>query len=54
MSFFGATDTPVLDFKARVGCLIRIFAEANVIYIPQDPPLVLHMPTSYIYCQTSW
>ena len=50
MSYFGATDTPVLDFwwyllwvsKARVGCLICI-AEANVMYVPWDPPLVLHI-----------
>ena len=45
MSYFGATDTPVLEknsyflvtsplgFKARAGCLIRI-AEANVMYVP--------------------
>ena len=25
--------------------LIHFFAEANVMYIPRDPPLVLHMPT---------
>ena len=35
-----------LGFKARVGCLICI-AEANVIYAPQDPPLVLHLLTSW-------
>ena len=54
--FFGATGTPVLDFlvtsplgfKARVGsALFAIFAEANVMYIPQDSPLVLHLPTSW-------
>ena len=28
-------------------CLIHIFAEANVKYIPWDPPLVLHMLTSW-------
>ena len=39
MSCFGATDTPVLDFWWR---LIRI-AEANVMYIPWDPPLVPHI-----------
>ena len=34
-------------FQSQSGfCLIRI-AEANVMYIPQDPPLVLHMPTSW-------
>ena len=31
-----------LGFKARVGCLI-CFAEANVMYVPWDPPLVLHI-----------
>ena len=55
MSFFGATDTPVLDFWWRLSsgfqsqsgfCLIRI-VEANVMYIPRDPPLVLHVPTSW-------
>ena len=50
MSFFGAcfgflVMSP-LGFEARVGCLIRI-VEANVMYIPQDPPLVLHMLTSW-------
>ena len=53
MSFFGATGTPVLDFwwcllwfQSQSGfCLIRI-AEANVMYVPQDPPLVL-LPTSW-------
>ena len=35
-------------------CLIRI-AEVNVMYIPRDPPLVLHMPTSWqlACCQSS-
>ena len=27
-------------------CLIRFFAEASVMYITQDPPLVLHILTS--------
>ena len=27
--------------------LIHFFAEANVMYIPQDPPLVLHLLTSW-------
>ena len=37
-----------LGFKARVGsALFAIFAEANVMYIPQDSPLVLHLPTSW-------
>ena len=56
MSFFGATGTPCfgflvtspLGFKASVGsALFAIFAEANVMYIPQDSPLVLHLPTSW-------
>ena len=35
-------------FQSQSGfCLIHIFAEANVMYIPQDPPMVLHMPTSW-------
>ena len=54
VSFFGATGTlcswflatSPLDFKARVG-LFCFFVEANVMYIPKDPPLVLHMPTSW-------
>ena len=44
--FFGFLVTCPLGFKARVGCLIRI-AEANVMYIPRDPPLVLHLLTSW-------
>ena len=37
-----------LGLKARVGsALFAIFAEANVMYIPQDSPLVLHLPTSW-------
>ena len=40
---FGFLVTCPLGFKARVGCLIHI-AKANV--HPQDPPLVLHLPTS--------
>ena len=43
---FGFLVTSPLGFKARVGCLIRI-AEVNVMYIPWDPPLVLHLPTSW-------
>ena len=40
--------TSPLGFKARVGsALLPIFAEANVMYIPQDSPLVLHLPTSW-------
>ena len=43
---FGFLVTSPLGFKARVGCLIRI-AEANVMYVPRDPPLVLHLLTSW-------
>ena len=45
---FGFLVTSPLGFKARVGsALFAIFAEANVTYIPQDSPLVLHLPTSW-------
>ena len=46
---FGFLVTSPLGLKARVVCLICVFffAEANVMYIPQDAPLVLHMPTSW-------
>ena len=56
MSFFGATGTPVLDFWWHILWVLKsewvlpyslFFAEANVMYIPWDPPLVLHMPTSW-------
>ena len=40
--------TSPLGFKARVGsALFAFFAEVNVMYIPQDPPLVLHLPMSW-------
>ena len=63
MSFLRATGNPCLGFlvtsplcfKARVDfALFTFFAEANVIYIPQDPPLVLHMcqPLGSQHC--SW
>ena len=39
---FGFLVTSPLGFKARAGCLIHI-AEANVMYVPWDPPLVLHI-----------
>ena len=43
---FGFLVTSPLGFKARVGsALFAIFVEANVMYIPQDSPLVLHLPT---------
>ena len=35
--------TSPLGFKARVGSAIFAFTEASVMYIPQDPPLVLHI-----------
>ena len=38
--------TSPVGFKAR-GALFAIFAEANVMYIPQDSPLVLHLLTSW-------
>ena len=44
---FGFLVTSPLGFKARVGSALFAFWEANVMYIPQDPPLVLHMPTSW-------
>ena len=55
MSFFGATGTPVLDFwwhllwglKPEWVLPYSLFAEANVMYIPPDPPLGLHLPTSW-------
>ena len=41
---FGFLVTSLLGFKARVGsALFAIFAEVNVMYIPQDSPLVLHI-----------
>ena len=53
--FFGATGTPVLDFWWRLLWVLKpesvlpysIFEEVNVMYIPQDPPLVLHVLTSW-------
>ena len=45
---FGFLVTSPLGFKARVGsALFAIFAEAKVMYIPQDSPLVLHFLTSW-------
>ena len=44
---FGFLVTSPLGFKARVGsALLAIFAEVNVMYIPQDSPLVLHLPVA--------
>ena len=35
-------------FQSQSGfCLIHSLAEANVMYIPRDPSLVLHVPTSW-------
>ena len=55
MFFIGATGTPVLDFWWCLSkfqsqselCLICIFVGMNVMHIPQDPPLVLHVLTSW-------
>ena len=45
---FGFLVMSPLGFKARVGsALFTIFAEVNETYIPQDSPLVLHLPTSW-------
>ena len=55
MSTFWATGTPVLDFWCRLlwgsnsewVLPYLFFAEANVMCIPRDPPVVLHLPTSW-------
>ena len=55
MPCFGVTGTPVLDFvvmpylgfKARVVCII-CRAEANVTYMPGNPPLVIHVANLFI------
>ena len=55
MFYFGATGTPVLDFWWRllwVSKLERVLhysllPEVNVMYIPRDPPPVLHLLTSW-------
>ena len=45
---FGFLVTFPLGFEARVGsALFTFFVKANVMYIPQDPPLVLYLPTSW-------
>ena len=45
---FGFLVTSPLGFKARVGSsLFACFVEVNVMYIPWDIPLVLHLPTSW-------
>ena len=52
--FLGATSTPVLDFwwhlwvsKPEWVLPYLLFAEVNVMHTPQDPPLQLHMLTSW-------
>ena len=35
-----------LGFKAKVGSALFAFMEVNVMYIPQDLPVVLHLQTS--------
>ena len=49
LKFLAATGTPVSSgFQSQSRVLpYSLFAEANVMYIPQDPPLVLHVPTSW-------
>ena len=55
MSYFGATGTPLLDFwwcllwvlKPEWVLPYSLFVEANVMYILQDPLLVLHLLTSW-------
>ena len=52
---FGFLVTSPLGFKARTRgiCLICIVG-ANVMYVPWDPPLVLHMQTSWQTAYRSW
>ena len=45
MSFFGATGP--LGSKPEWVLPYSLFAKVNVMYIPRDPSLVLHMPTSW-------
>ena len=40
-----------LGFTARLGSAFFAFLELNVIYTPQDPHLVLHLPTRMIACR---
>ena len=51
VSYFRAAGTPVFGFlmMSPLGgfCLIHIFAEVSVMYIPWDPLLVLHLSTSW-------
>ena len=48
--YFGATGIPVFisgdisfRFQSQSGICLICIAEANIIYIPCDPPLVLHI-----------
>ena len=54
--FFGGSLVPLFWISGDVSSGVQsqsgllpysLFAEANVMYIPQDPPLVLHLPTSW-------
>ena len=45
MPLFRIRLTPPPGFKTRMGCLICA-TEAKVVYIPWNPPLVLHLLTS--------
>ena len=59
MSYFGATGAPVLGLwwrllwiaMAKLVLVYLLFVEANIIYIPWGPPLMLHLPTSW---QQAW
>ena len=42
---FGFPVMSPLGFKSRVDLPYSLFAEVNVMYIPWDPPLVLHLST---------
>ena len=44
---FGFLVTYPLGSKPEWVLPYSLFAEANVMYIPWDPPLVLHLPTSW-------
>ena len=48
VSLFGISGDVSSGFKSHSGfCLIQFFAEANVMYILRDPPLLLHVLTSW-------
>ena len=44
---FGFLVTSPLGSKPEWVLPYSLFVEANVMYIPRDPPLVLHLPTSW-------